>query len=712
MNPLCYISRLRTRSAAALLLFGCASGFLAAAPQGGVGAPIVLRIASGSQGESYHKFAETMKAALERSGGAVRLEVVPTRGSVENLGLIADGEVDLAIVQENILAKAPEDSGIEAMACLFTEVVHLFALKDSGINDILDLPGAKICIPAKGSGTRGDAQQILHGLGILRNDCTEIYAPVAELPRVLKENRAEAAFVTAAVPSRTVRKCPPIVFLGLPDNIINDLLAKYPHFVPAQIPRLSYPGQNKPVHSVGVRAVLVCRSGLSAEMAENLLETTFSDSEVKTLLGSLGSGTSPSNLAGRGLPVPMHPGASSYYRGRFLWLSRLASWGGSLFLLFGVTMLWAGIYMGKPGFLKTVRRDIFLKLLAIFFSIYVLATAAMHFLEKDRAEYFATLPRSFWSTSVYILSGIEDLGPRTPSGKFVATILLFASAGMVSSIAGKLASVFIEIKHHPMPKDLKNHIVVCHWNSLGEAVVGQIHDPEAAPDIDVAVLADIEIDEKHIRGEHEKDSIFEKVFFARGDPQFLKSLETVRVERARSVVILAKAEAPDPDAHSALTVLAIVRYCDEKGVPPEKRPHIVVESIDHRKIDHLKAAGADEVVCSEHFSVGVLAQSALTSEISDVYYRLLRFSEDTNEIYGIPAADLPKDFVGLSFGEVAEKFARCRAGDDNPAIPLGMRKENGEVILNPRVGAPGSTLEKDDLLLVVAWNRGVLGAGG
>ena len=45
--------------------------------------------------------------------------------------------------------------------------------------------------------------------------------------------------------------------------------------------------------------------------------------------------------------------------------------------------------------------------------------------------------------------------------------------------------------------------------------------------------------------------------------------------------------------------------------------------MNHRKSQHLKDAGVDEVVCAMDYGLGILAQCALHAKLSDAYNHLL-----------------------------------------------------------------------------------------
>jgi len=140
----------------------------------------------------------------------------------------------------------------------------------------------------------------------------------------------------------------------------------------------------------------------------------------------------------------------------------------------------------------------------------------------------------------------------------------------------------------------------------------------------------------------------ERVFrFPSDEMQGVISLYTEFVHVLARRSLLSDEDSPDPDAKSALIALAICKLC-------ERNPHIVAEAQNHRKLEHLKDAGVDEVICSGDLGLGVLAQCALHAKLSTVYDQLLTYGDDTNEIYVVAGSKLPDWLVGHTFEEVGE----------------------------------------------------------
>lgn len=339
---------------------------------------------------------------------------------------------------------------------------------------------------------------------------------------------------------------------------------------------------------------------------------------------------------------------------------------------------------------KILRRNIYLKLALLFIMLFVIGTVGMYLFERRVNENFTNLGQSFWSSLVYLLSGFEDREPITTEGKIFSIFIFIGSICIIGSVAGNFASVFMRRGEVKMPKNVTNQIVICNWNEGGDKIIKELHAPVAEPGTEIVVITDKEINEEELR----KSKEYERVYFVRSDPTLHDVLKASRIHLARSIIVLADNDTPDPDAKTAMITLAISNISPDA----EDNPHIVAEAINHRKVEHLKNAGVDEVICASDFGLGIVAQCALTGKLSKAYQQLLSYSGDTNELYIIEYDKIPKTnegksiIDGMSFREALDFFNEKR-DKDNPVILVGVRR--GErVILNPKDNWKGPKEEK------------------
>ena len=333
--------------------------------------------------------------------------------------------------------------------------------------------------------------------------------------------------------------------------------------------------------------------------------------------------------------------------------------------------------------------------------LYLAAAFSLYSLERGVNPKCETLYDAFWLTTVFFFSGFEEFGPVTTGGRLISLISFILGAGVMVAVTAKSASFLVakDRRKVPMPEQSQGQIVICNWNDRGDRIIKELHASQAAPDTEIVVITPKQVNEAELR----KSPAYEKVFFIRSDPTLHDVLRASRVHLARSVILLANEDSPEPDAESALIALAITRLCDGG-----RKPHIVVEAKNHRKMQHLQDAGADEVVCATDYGLGILAQSALHAKLSDVYHNLLTYSQDTNEVYIVEGERFPKAVLGMSFREAAAYLQEHR-DLSNPAILIGV-KRHGRTILNPMESWDGPTEERferfqeGDALIVLAYD--------
>lgn len=329
--------------------------------------------------------------------------------------------------------------------------------------------------------------------------------------------------------------------------------------------------------------------------------------------------------------------------------------------------------------------------------IFLVFWILLFLLEKGRNPRCGDLFDAFRLVLVLFLGEYEEFGPVTVVGKIIAVLSFILGVAIVATAVGKIASVFVNIKREvKVPKEIKSHIVICNWNDKGDRIIKEIHSPQAEPETEIFIVTDKE-DKEIMEEELRASSEYQKVYFIKGDPTLHSVLRnSAQAHLAKSIIILADERCPDPDAKTALIALAVTKLEKEQV----KKPHIVAEVINHRKIEHLTDAGVDEWICATDYGLGIMAQCALYQKLSEVYHQLLTYSKDTNEIYMVAGENFPRVFIEnkMTFKEVS-KFLNENRDSENPVIPVGI-KRGERVILNPRENEFDYFKEGDSLIVI------------
>jgi len=162
-----------------------------------------ITIATGSKSGNYYKTALEYKRLLEKQN--VKVTILNTKGSVENIELVSSGKADIAFVQSGIMRGSRDD--VYSLVSLYYEPLWVFYRNEGySIDYIIQLISKKISIGAIDSGTENLSRMILD---INRVDKTnsQIYNySNVEGKQKLLDGEIDALFVVSSAKSDTVRE--------------------------------------------------------------------------------------------------------------------------------------------------------------------------------------------------------------------------------------------------------------------------------------------------------------------------------------------------------------------------------------------------------------------------------------------------------------------------------------------------------------------------
>ena len=264
-----------------------------------VGMNRTIIIAGGPDGGLYHPIALSLKGALDRSGRKV--EVIATDGTIENLKLIAKGEVDFAFVQPgayqglmryepSLLKESSKKIDVKLLdrvsfvVNLYSQPLHIAVREGSGIRSLKDLKGKRINLGVKLSGDYPMSRLLLESLEIEKGKLHTHFS-YPEMTMAFKDDQLDAAFITVGMHAsvfQNLAKSGKIYFLSIPNN--EALAAMQLQLTPFQVPRGIYQFEGSPVPSSDISTVatgahLIARKDMNSSIvervAEELLNTAF-----------------------------------------------------------------------------------------------------------------------------------------------------------------------------------------------------------------------------------------------------------------------------------------------------------------------------------------------------------------------------------------------------------------------------------------------------
>ncbi len=312
------------RAKAILILLGL--GLLA----GALAQRVFITIGSGSTTGVYYPVAVGMAKIINDAGLEVRANARSTGGSVYNVGALEQGELQMALAQNDIAYYAYNGIVVEAfkdkparklrgLATLYPEPVHLLARKASGIRRVPDLKGKRVYVGDVGSGVEQNAKQVLEAYGLSFEDLGQVVRGQAgQAAQLLQDGRIDAMFYTVGIGAAAIQQAAlttEIVVVPIELDKIASLRQKYPFYAQAVIPSGVYRGVDVAVPTVTVKAMLVASSDLPEEAVYRVVKLLFEEklAEFQAIHANL-KNHFRLEKALDGMPIPLHPGAYRFYR--------------------------------------------------------------------------------------------------------------------------------------------------------------------------------------------------------------------------------------------------------------------------------------------------------------------------------------------------------------------------------------------------------------
>ncbi len=279
-----------------------------------------LTLAAGtSSGESYI-LGNALKTVVERHYPRIRITLLETGGTVENLQMLEHGRAQLATAQADI----PPGPRARALAVLYDDTFQLLVAKDSQAQSLVDLRGQRIALVQSGGQYQSFLRVVEH-FGLQAADFHFVGTNDANAAEAFLKGQADAIFRVRAIGDPSIEQ---LVQSGrvrfLPIEHAAAMKIKYPSFQAALIPVGAYLG-NPPVPTQDFPTVAVHRTLLARDTAsvtairavtevlierrqEMMEEIPGGMTEVRLLLVQV---RRPEPQAGLG--PALHPGALSFY---------------------------------------------------------------------------------------------------------------------------------------------------------------------------------------------------------------------------------------------------------------------------------------------------------------------------------------------------------------------------------------------------------------
>jgi TRAP transporter TAXI family solute receptor len=286
-------------------------------------AKIDVSLATATPGGGFPLFGGAAAEAV--NGTDPTLNVVPrnTMGSAENIGLLEQGLVDIALVAGEPAYEAFAGIGRTPTSNKIISAIYsnpgMFAVKsDSPARTLRDLIGKPIAWGTHASGLTLLGRYVTDGLGLDREkDFVAHYLDKAGDGPVMVADGRVAALWGGGIgwPGFTAVMAAGGRFIGLTPEEVARVTARHNFLKPITVPAGAYQGQTEPVNSVGSWCYILARADLADDVAYRLARALHRGHAALVNRLAQGRETTPANTR---MAAPsreqIHPGVERYLR--------------------------------------------------------------------------------------------------------------------------------------------------------------------------------------------------------------------------------------------------------------------------------------------------------------------------------------------------------------------------------------------------------------
>jgi len=275
---------------------------------------LALVLATATPGGGFPVYGDAFAEMVNAQEPRLKLQTRNTKGSTENVPLLEEGKVELALVAGEIAsaALAKPDTRLRIVAAMYSSPGMFVVRADSPHRAIADLRGKKVVLGTSASGVTALGRTVLRSLEV---EVTPfILEKAADGPPMLLDGRAEALWgAGVGWPAFTALARAGGRFIGPTDAEIQRILSRELALQAVTLPAKSYPGQDAPLRSVGSWSYVLCSDKLPDETAYLLARAVHrAEAPFAARLEQARETTMANIIAAAPRPELIHPGVRKY----------------------------------------------------------------------------------------------------------------------------------------------------------------------------------------------------------------------------------------------------------------------------------------------------------------------------------------------------------------------------------------------------------------
>ena len=649
-----------------------------------------LVLGTATEGGNYFKLGTSIKSVSNQTA-EISLDMISTQGSVDNIIKLRKGEVNIAIVQNDIAFLAENGlypfseriRNLTGIMTFYAEPVFLIT-NNSTIHNLNQLANTKVNTGPLGSGLLMDSKIILNSAK-LWDLVIKSHAKPVDIPAMLLSNEIQAAFINN-IPETINREIEAgsIFIVPLPEILIQSLTKTYPYFTEY---RANVQGNE--IKSVAVKSILICKNSLAESTVYKLTKMLYKAFDKLEFPAADNASKRESTISSMPLRS-WHKGAEKFFIEvgimisqaslKYLWLFLFIF----LILLLVIFLLNLILFSSNrknlyfisshSRILKIIKKinlliinHKYLLILFIMATAYLTDIVYVQNLEHDWAVKNNAISnfdnQSFVRNLLWMFvfggSGYSDnLFPQSPAGKFFVTLIPLIGLSGFLTILGLITSDHIKKRileaKGMKTKMLKDHIILCGWNRNVPFLLKNLIHKNILHKRKILILADLK-EEMPIE-KYALDAAL--ISYVKGQATNKDDLDKANLKDAEIAIIVADEESSDSDAKTILKILTIEKYSSQleaEGVRKNRKNIYTIAEIQNPENNQIAYdAQVDEIISLGDIKTKIFVESVLNPGVSKFITEILTFNE-FNDIYSIPI-DHNSPLYNRTFDELLVKL--------------------------------------------------------
>jgi uncharacterized protein len=289
--------------------------------------PTRLFIGTAGKGGVFYPLGTAMAAVISKYASEVEAIAPETNGTVENIKLLQEGKIELALAQPDIAWAATQGRlddlrkmvPVRNLLGTHATYLHLVTLAGGRIEAVEDLRGKRVSTGPAASATETKALRVFQAHGVTPyNLGTHEHLEFAEAAEALRDGRLDAFALDAALPMPALLElaaAPGVRLRLIPTgDAVSRITAKHgPFYFVAPIPKGTYPGVDADVAAAAGTTLFVAHETMEESLAYEITKVLLE--RIREVASACEAAKETSSASAvRGSSIPFHAGALRYYK--------------------------------------------------------------------------------------------------------------------------------------------------------------------------------------------------------------------------------------------------------------------------------------------------------------------------------------------------------------------------------------------------------------